>query len=288
MLNTNNLYKDSGGAGSYVKGNIKIGSPLTLYLYLGAAGEDQSSIRGHGVDQSLGGWNFGGKGGMDLFDTDHPENGAGGGGAVDIRLKYIDINIIPTNNLKFRESIDSRIIVAGSGGGAVSDNITRFANISSKFYAWGLPGGTLDSMRSKYTIGASQTMGQLGIGVDGKSTNYSVGACSGGSGSGYRGGYYEIPDPITEYFIQGGGGGSSYISGHPVCITSPYNISFTNTVMYGGNESMPQPFGGMSIGHRGNGVCRITDLSPDFISCNLLKNFNFNFVLIHNKLRRQF
>ena len=73
----------------------------------------------------------------------------------------------------------------------------------------------------------------------------------------------------------GGGGGSSFISGHSGCkaITSSSTSTsithsssanhysgkvFTNTVMKAGNESIPSPTGGTETGHSGNGYCKIT------------------------------
>ena len=114
-----------------------------MFLYLGGHGEDQTDLT-HSYIPANGGWNFGGKGGID-FNNDTGseyslENGARGGGAVDLRLVYYDINQEVFDENLFNKSLDSRIIVAGSGGGGAS----------GEDYSWGLsigfPGGNTSAI----------------------------------------------------------------------------------------------------------------------------------------------
>ncbi|EAX93619.1 hypothetical protein TVAG_336050 [Trichomonas vaginalis G3] len=258
-----------------------------MYLYLGGHGEDQSDMS-HSHIPASGGWNFGGNGGIDYNDDEgiyYPlENGAGGGGAVDLRLEYYDINKDDINqdeneqNL-LNKSLESRIIVAGSGGGGCS------ANDQTWGYAKGYPGGNTSAISNgPYVFGGSQIQGFFGIGMSGIS-GYENQAGSGGCGSGYRGGYINFPSTTQDGFYHiGGSGGSSYISGHFGCI-SPYfkndseptplnsfhesGLFFTNTIMKSGNEEMPSPYNSSVIrGHIGHGICRITILRPTFCPSN--------------------
>ncbi|EAX98940.1 hypothetical protein TVAG_321000 [Trichomonas vaginalis G3] len=222
---------------------------------------------------TLGGWNFGGQGSVDKKDQHYeaqlapPESGAGGGGATDLRTDFIDLNK-PYNDTARLHSLKSRIIVAGSGGGAVSDE-----------ERYGFPGGTLTALNNgENMFGGTQTEGELGKGMDGLNSGENQGGM-GGCGSGYRGGYHNFTRDMKEQYSYefGGSGGSSYISGHPGCISPHYpensipnkntpfhesNLYFTNTDMKSGRDLMPDPFSyGEIFGHVGNGICRITFLS---------------------------
>ncbi|EAX93620.1 hypothetical protein TVAG_336060 [Trichomonas vaginalis G3] len=254
-----------------------------MFLYLGGRGQDQDDATKSHIP-ALGGWNFGGKGGIDFNDDVHPyeplESGAGGGGSVDLRLMYIDINDQDDlNESLLNESLESRIMVAGSGGGAVSAEPNDWGMTD------GFPGGgTAAISNGLYSLGGSQTKGIFGKGMDGKSSFSNLGG-SGGSGSGYRGGYINFPSTTQDGFYSiGGSGGSSYISGHFGCI-SPYfkndseptplnsfhesGLFFTNTIMKSGNEEMPSPYNSSVIrGHIGHGICRITILRPTFCPSN--------------------
>lgn len=260
----------SAGNGSYVKGNIFLQKPTQLFIYLGGQGEDL--ITTDNVSYHMkGGWNFGGNGGNDYHDagdTDPPESGAGGGGGVDVRLEYYDINEEILDDRKLMRSIKSRIIVAGSGGGAEATQ-----------WPFGKPGGKLAAINSTdYILGGTQTLGMLGKGMDGLSSINNM-AGSGGSGSGYRGGYIVEELAAGKSFAYGGAGGSSYISGHEGCISpSPdpdsnesdgtsihfSGLFFTSTQMLAGDEQMIDPSGSKTKGHFGNGVCRITILPSNF------------------------
>lgn len=252
---------NKGGRGAYTHGHLYIKDKIQLYIYLGAKGEDQFSLD-YGI-VSKGGWNFGGDGGVDKLDQNVPESGAGGGGGVDIRLIPVDTKTTDKNLLD--RSILSRIMCAGSGGGAVSEN-TSNTIISEDHYPVGSPGGGLSS-NSYYslTVGGTQTLGELGIGKPGYSSSDFSGCSTGGAGSGYRGGYHLITTPAQRYITHAGPGGSSYISGYKGCI-SPLggnefhhsSIYFTNAFMLNGSEMMPQPDFSYSIGHSGHGAARIT------------------------------
>ncbi|EAX89739.1 hypothetical protein TVAG_137480 [Trichomonas vaginalis G3] len=263
-----------------------------MFLYLGGKGQDQV-INYHSSIPAYGGWNFGGKGGIDFNETNViPENGAGGGGASDLRLEYYDININESDENLLNKSIESRIIVAGSGGGACSGNQ----------YDWGspngFPGGNTSAISNgPFTFGGNQTVGTLGKGKEGRSSFKNKQGGSGGNGSGYRGGYQLLPVTTNRGFYQvGGSGGSSYVSGHLECISPSHaddkesnkinsihesGLYFTNTEIISGNDLMPNPYDDSYIrGHVGNGVCRITVLFYAICdTCNYRQNLHISLFL---------
>ena len=91
---SNNGMNSIGGKGGYARGDIFIKNTQKLYLYIGGTGKYVYA------KSSIGGWNGGGN------STDY---GASGGGASDIRT-------VP-GDWDNEESLNSRIIVAGGGGG---------------------------------------------------------------------------------------------------------------------------------------------------------------------------
>ena len=203
--NTNNLRPNSGGKGAYVKGTIRFERTTKLYLYIGGKGEDQKYID---QTQSKGGFNGGGKGGVETHDTTYPESGAGGGGSTDLRLLKGDNE----------ESLKSRIMVAGAGGGGCSTNITLSYNGFYQYSPYGgYGGGLIGENITSYSFGGNQTHGIFGKGMDGVGNSFeAVGSGTGGCGSGYYGGYI-IPPNNHRSFEIGGSGGSSFISGHKGC-----------------------------------------------------------------------
>ncbi|EAX93621.1 flagelliform silk protein, putative [Trichomonas vaginalis G3] len=254
-----------------------------MYLYLGGKGQDQDKTIPNQTP-TQGGWNFGGNGGVEYTsETGFAENGAGGGGAVDIRLEYIDINKDKPDQNILKKSIESRIIVAGSGGGASSGEEFPLGKID------GFPGGNISAISNGiYVLGGSQTSGTLGIGHNGRSSSKNEGA-SGGCGSGYRGGINKLPSSSNEgYFQIGGTGGSSYVSGHFGCISPSHQndivannqnsihesgYKFINTKMISGQEKMPSPFNDSFIfGNIGNGIGRITFLYAYIQTCVIFKS----------------
>ncbi|EAX91370.1 hypothetical protein TVAG_311210 [Trichomonas vaginalis G3] len=260
-----------------------------MYLFLGGKGEDQLNYTYTTIPTKCG-WNFGGNGGIDLFhDTGNsapPDGGACGGGATDIRLRYYDINHANFNDYTLNKSIESRIIVAGSGGGGNSGDWHRYGELD------GFAGGDITAVDNlPYTHGGTQISGILGIGMDGITSSENQGG-TGGCGSGYRGGYQNFPDlKVDGIFHVGGTGGSSYISGHPGCVSPSASentpielrsihgsgIMFTNTQMISGKDLMPSPFNNTFIrGNVGNGYCRITVLYISPVeTCTLYQYFNF-------------
>ena len=190
--------------GAYASGYINLTAGDTLYVYVGCRGAD-SAWGLAGTNQ--GGYNGGGNG----YNANTVRSGAGGGGATDIRLVSGDWNNAT--------SLNSRILVAGGGGGSYSDGnsgVTTGGIGSSYFGGNGSrtgdgtyvgPGGGAQDMlgwgnTSYGSLSASTTqyIGAFGIGGTGANSY-------GGGGGGYYGG--------GSGNYNGGAGGSSFISGHP-------------------------------------------------------------------------
>ena len=203
-----------GGAGGYTTGTIKLQEGDSFYIFVGQAGTTVNAW-------TVGGWNGGGG----AYYTGNPTGT--GGGATDIRL-VVDENTMKWDN---PESLASRIMVAGAGGG--SDDIGsasgsyRGENDESGGAGGGLNGvaAITVSSRANYGYGTQTSGGTVGSGGVAGGFGYGGGTDNsgdyGGGGSGYWGG------GSGGGSYQGGGGGSSYISGHvgSVAIKSATDLS---------------------------------------------------------------
>jgi len=94
-----------GGKGGYSKGEVRLTQGQKLYVYVGE--------KGGNYDTSYNAFNGGGKGGKSLRNR----YGSGGGGATDIRTIG--------GNWDNKNSLNSRLIVAGGGGGADGDAYSK-------------------------------------------------------------------------------------------------------------------------------------------------------------------
>lgn len=275
-----NVASETVGKGAYTSGNIVLNKNSKLYIYIGGHHEK------HEIKTYF-------NGGMKAE--------AGGGGSSDIRLNY--------GNWDSFESLKSRIMVAAGGGGGV---ISKFNNFIY-FYEGDSPGdaGGLKGYNAYYNVannkgnysgygysgyGATQISGGLAgnesyetyteysHGIFGIGGYDKAGAKASAGGSGYYGGGKGIH---TGEIWPGGGGGSSFISGHNGCDaileTSTAdnivhtgqsvhysNYKFTNTKMIDGrgyswtNEKgsyvgMPTYDGKSTMkGNEGSGYAKIT------------------------------
>ncbi len=297
------LWGASGGAnfpghGAYTSGIISLNEETHLYLYIGekgysgTRGVNETELKGAGGTATFNGGGSGGNAGGGSYPYSSYIGGASGGGATDVRLVNGDWNSA--------SSLNSRIMVAGAGGG----NMIGYTYDSEKGNAGGLiseKGGLTTNVYESYIShrgnNATQTTGfSLGIASNGANSG-GAGYCNGhsGGGGGYYGGYGAL-GTSGSCFSLGGGGGTSYISGHTgaVAITSASNetpksgcttgttnnacsthysgYKFTSTVMIdgagynwtnvkGSQVAMPNPLGGnyeLGQGHLGNGYAKIT------------------------------
>lgn len=224
-----------GSLGGYSSGILKITSKTNLFCYVGGAGERRTIV-------SMGGGGFNGGGHAYSYTSSNP-SGAGGGGS-DIRIGT--------------DSLYSRVIVAGGGGGAGYDNSGNYG------YGGGTVGGTqtVNSTSERHANGGSQTNGGINY-ESGYTTSGAFGI--GGNGtqqwtSGGGGGWYGGAGCYCDY----AGGGSGYVytsttaSNYPsgCLLNSSYYLTDAQTIA--GNNSFVSPTGSSETGHSGNGYCRIT------------------------------
>lgn len=233
-----------GGYGGYSKGTITLAKTTTVYVSVGGAGSSSSTTAG---------FNGGGTG---------ISSGRGGGGATDVRIG--------------KNSLYSRVIVAGGGGGA---GVTS-ANANPCGCGGGEYGGDgyYNDTTGSYTIGqnrcggsASQTAGgktwststQATFGQGGNASGYS---CGGGGGGWYGGGGAYDNDSDSDG--RWGGGGSGYVYTSSTAKNYPNGCLLnsthylTNAKTIAGNTSFTSPTGSAETGHTGSGFCRITNLNP--------------------------
>ena len=293
----------NGGYGGYASGVIQLSKNETLYIYVGEAGIEgtnginSTSTVGQGGRSTFNGGGSGGLAGGGTYPYENYYGGNSGGGATDIRLISGEWNA--------SASLNSRIMVAGGGGGYSNISGTNVTTSNDFGNAGGLisqKGSTVTNYGStSYTDNAGTLASQISgysFGIGGKGDNTGAnGFCGGhhGGGGGYYGGGGGA-NTGTSCFRIGGGGGSSYISGHTgsVAITSSTSTTpksncktgttnntcsihysgkvFTNTVMIDGSgykwtntkgtlEQMPNPSGGYyasNTGNTGNGYAKIT------------------------------
>ena len=214
--------------GGFSSGSLFVPKRKTVYLYIGECGTFNGSAT----------FNGGGKGNI---------YGWSGGGATDVRLLK--------GNIDEFESLKSRIIVAGGGGGYV-ESTRETRQYGDKCEGGGLEGGNgfflvnpEDDILITKSLGATQERGGIaGTGpdttthpvTDGMNGTFGIGGetvyGSGGGGGGYFGGGSGKTNPNN---IGSGSGGSSYISGYNGCksitedsqkdnitmIDSPYHYS---------------------------------------------------------------
>ncbi|MBQ1925602.1 MAG: hypothetical protein II180_05725 [Proteobacteria bacterium] len=245
------------GLGGYAAGKLTIEKPTTVYIYVGGQGANAVLNKA----SVAGGWNGGGTGSWDTSDN---EAAGGGGGATDFRLVGGDWNSF--------DSLKSRIMVAGAGGGQCSNFYWHTNGNVHAGYGGGLSGYSYTNL---YAAGTQTSGHAFGYGKDG------VSKCEGTLGIGGGGGGYYGGETIWTgyaYATCSGAGGSGFISGHTGCNAiketstagsiehtgTPNHYSglvFTETVMKSGNESMPTHNGSTETGHRGNGIAKIQRLS---------------------------
>ena len=291
----------SGGKGGYTAGILTLEQPRSLYVYVGGAG-NQNEV--NVASESLGGYNGGGN---SLSDTNLYRIYGSGGGATDIRLTDGDSNDF--------DSLKTRIMVAAGGGGAYSQENNEW--YSNGGYAGGLVGSNGNQVPhwdQTYCYGQGGIQNGGVSSTSNCTTTYSTEPIS--SGFGY-GGSYRSGLPATGggagYYggsrsghVASAGGGSSFISGYNGCdaITEdstennithtgqPNHYSgyiFTNPVMIDGAGCnwqtgvaascfvQPQPNGGRSVGHSGDGYARFTYLGDNFDHIITLNSDDFTY-----------
>ena len=222
-----------GGKGGYAKGRITLTNNQAVYIYVG--GQGVGGVSSSLNDIQSGGFNGGGYG---YNGSNNTSRGSGGGGGTDIR----------TNG----SALNNRVIVAGGGAGGVylpgygtnypgvgggingTDGYTANYNAS---YSYSGKGGTQLAGGNGGSNGSAGTAGGLGNG--GNKGYGSLGFGESGGGGGFYGGGASGSG-------MAGGGGSGYVGGVSV------------TTLTAGNDTMPDPTSGNTVGRSGNGFAKIT------------------------------
>lgn len=247
--------RNDASRGGYASGILSLNEQTTFYIYVGT-GDEENIVGGFN-----GGGNSGTKGGV---------AGAGGGGATDIRL------VGGPWNDSF--SLQSRIMVAGGGSGAGSQDISQghgggLSGGSSRASNYGNYGGNGGSQTAggpvphNYGKTVGITPGVFGVGGNG-SPSQSTGWGSGGGG-GYFGGSGASGANTGHW---GGGGGSSFISGHPGANAIDSNGLSTGQPVHFSGFVFSNTFTEAGV-RRGHGLVKITKLSS-FIGCSSSSNGN--------------
>lgn len=225
-----------GGNGGFVQGTAYFEKDTVLYINVGGAGREGSSVSG--------GWNGGAR--ASTFDT-----GSSGGGATDISLAWSGSLSSWNNN----EHLHSRLIVAGGGGG--SDN-TELPGSTGDDGSGG-DGGGLSGTHGLDNGTPNPNGGRAGTQTSGYAFGYGgvydddqdAGSGGGGWYGGYPAGYIEQDD---SYNNAGGGGGSGYVYTEDTAGYYPTPHSSLSSSYYLTDTSM-------STGYRwGNGYAIIRGL----------------------------
>jgi hypothetical protein len=266
--------------GAYVSGCLNVYSPRTFFAYVGEKGTKSNSTV-----------TFNGGGGAFTTSSDDLCYACSGGGATDVRLAEGNWNSI--------ESLKSRIIVSGGGGGEVNNMYDTGNNPVSGGCGGFLVGeeGSYSNCKScvhsDYYLNA--TGGEQKRGGKGGSGNYVIGSNgafgeggtalkppilepwpSSGGGGGYFGGG---AGGIQSGYLGSGAGGSSFVSGHKDCsaVSSSYSssnqqfsgyvhysgLAFHNIFYYNGNETFASPTGDMEWNYI-DGAIKITFLKEQY------------------------
>ena len=199
-----------GGYGGYTKGTIQLTKNTKLYIFVGnqPARNTENSFNGGGQANNT--W----------YPTDD------GGGATDIRTYVASESSLTTWNDE--TSLNSRIMVAGAGGGCVPN---------ASYLAFGGAAGGLTAYNG---IAGGGSPGAPYVPTGGKQNGGGKGDCSpnykgfdggfgyGGNGEGYNttkyggggggSGFYGGGGGGNGGWINSGAGGSSFISGHAGCV----------------------------------------------------------------------
>ena len=193
---------DHAGKGGYTSGIISLSKTNIFYIYIGQLGINASNSSTPGA-YAGNSWNGGGSG---RTDTTPNDSGGSGGGATDIRLS--------SGAWNSALSLNSRIMVAGAGGGTGvchlgEDGIIR-AGSGGGLRGVGNVCHWQDSIVDATAYSGTQVSGyNFGIGEDG----VPGGEGGAGGGGGYYGGLKYVYGNANAN-PGSGGGGSSYISGH--------------------------------------------------------------------------
>jgi hypothetical protein len=230
----NQIYTVFPGNGGYSTGQILLKKETNIFVYVG----------GKGQSKGVGGFNGGG-------NVSNTYSTAGGGGGTDIRIKI--------------DSLHSRVIVAGGGGGLEHSHNGSYAGAGG-----GEIGETGWQLGTTYCgTGGTQTSpgGHLGTGAKpgfGYGGNSNIDNTGAGGGGWYGGG--------ASHADHGeGAGGSGYVftpesyNSYPSPQISEEYFLF-NAMTVSGNTEFLSPEGILTRGKSGDGAAKITLLRKHIMS----------------------
>ncbi|SNU03615.1 Glycine rich protein [Prevotellaceae bacterium MN60] len=291
-----------GGKGAYVKGTVTLGANISLYVYVGRQG---SYSDGYCVKT----FNGGGGASRDIADDytvyayGNVHASGSGGGATDVRLvkhtkgkwgiyeppmnlgEGFDYNEWDNSRQIDYVSFNSRLLVA-AGGGAANNYVTyngswnymedrKSSEISDSH--GGDAGGLIGYSGNRagtYLRWYEVAISQPGTQSAPESTYHGLGYGGNGGFGGGGGGYYGgAGGGSNNSIVCSGAGGSSFIAGHPGCLSSVNGYTLSSTKMIDGlgkqwttssqttggtYVGIPRTSGsGTETGHEGNGYCII-------------------------------
>lgn len=224
------------GFGGYALGDKYFSSNEQIFVVVGGKGEN----RINGLTPSKGGYNGGGNGGINQFNTTRPTGGAGGGCTHIALLNRGEL----TNYYNLASRIDHTkeiLLVAGGGGGNTAFSLGGAGGGNSGGSAYNENDNNIFS-----SGGSVSNYYQIGQGEDApikKEFNSCGWEGNGGGGGGFYGGKARSGDGTNS--DCGGGGGSGYVG----------DVSNGQTIA--GDEAFPSPSGETETGHAGNGWAKI-------------------------------
>ncbi|MDR2796469.1 MAG: hypothetical protein LBB47_07150 [Spirochaetaceae bacterium] len=195
----NGVYVSYGGRGAKTQGIIWLKENQKLTFYLG--GQGRGSYLNHGTGYIAAGFNGGGTGGIGIVNV-YPD-GAGGGGATDVRINGRRIMVAAGGGGGSQQAYEPWYAIPGGAGGDYESDSTLGIIIGNK--ARSVSG--VKPLNSSPALRVDGT-GQNAASKTGKSTIFEG---NGGGGGGYYGGYAN-QNQTTE--VGSGSGGTSYISGY--------------------------------------------------------------------------
>ena len=279
---------ENSGAGGYTSGVLSLNEGDKLYFYIGGVGSSNATVT------NVGGYNGGGYSG-----NNSGANSYGGGGATDVRLVAGEWNDLI--GLRSRIMVaaggagttSNLTTIAGGGGGLTGGSGTSSdSTYNNSSY---LPIGS-NQTGVGFTYGTTDRQGGFGYAIQSNTSGW-----GGGGGGGYYGGSngHGTTGAGGSSFISGHTGCVAVVSSSSttarvgtdsatcttgttdnLCSVHYSGISFKNTLMidasgyswlYAKSDKiiMPNPNGGnysLGVGHKGNGVARISLKNSKLIS----------------------
>ena len=226
----------SGGYGGYVAGTGYFTVGDAIFAYVGGAGTNTVAPS---PCAAAGGYNGGEGSSCQSPEQNYGRTWGTGGGGTDFRL-------LGSTWDNF-DSIKSRIMVAGGGGGAFDDGndahrskggdaggLTSYPGVAAYDGGTNFPAGTEASQTTGgYTeclYASACTYGRKAYGTLGKASARIIGMSAGGGAGWYGGG--------SSLHVSSAAGGSSFIAGHSGCNAINISTSTSSNIVHTGSYTV--------------------------------------------------